>query len=227
MLHERAMRTASCMPMIAESSHGSRWHNHRQQQRNVIIHAAGAVFADVGYDRANMHMVAERAGVAKPTLYAYFRGKSALLEAVIEYWLDAVPPPALEYRQGETLRLQLDQASRELLRQTRHPASLAFDQMLTRSSLVPAIHLERWRQRYSTHLSFLQKAFADRCYANDAVLAASQFVLLTVGDHDLEVSTGSDEHRAVAAVELFVLAGEKWESRRLSGSSPSVRANGG
>ena len=92
---------ASCTPMTAESSHRSRWHSHRQEQRNGIVHAAGNVFAEVGYDRANMRMVAERAEVAKPTLYAYFRGKSALLEAVIEYWLDAVPPPALEYMQGE------------------------------------------------------------------------------------------------------------------------------
>lgn len=189
--------------MTAERSHRSRWYSHRQEQRNEIIHAAGNVFSEVGYDRANMRMVAERAGVAKPTLYAYFRGKSALLEAVIECWLDAVPTPALEYMQEKTLRVQLNHASRELLRQARHPASIAFDQMVARSSLVPTIYLERWHQRYSTHLHFLQIVFANRCYANDTALAASQFVLLIVGHLGLEVSTSSDEHRAVAAVELF------------------------
>lgn len=194
---------ASNTPITAERSHRSRWYSHRQEQRSEIIHAAGNVFAEVGYDRANMRMVAERAEVAKPTLYAYFRGKSALLEAVIEYWLDAVPTPALEYMQEKTLRSQLNQASRELLRQARHPASIAFDQMVARSSLVPTIHLERRRQRYSAHLYFLQRVFANRCYANDTALAASQFVLLIVGHLDLEVSTSSDEHRAVAAVELF------------------------
>lgn len=194
---------ASNTSMTAERSHRSRWYSHRQEQRNEIIHAAGNVFSEVGYDRANMRMVAERAGVAKPTLYAYFRGKSALLEAVIEYWLDAVPTPVLEYTQEKTLRSQLNQASHELLRQARHPASIAFDRMVARSSLVPAIYLERWRQRYRTHLCFLQKVFADRCYANDAVLAASQFALLIVGAPDLEVSAIADEHRAVAAVELF------------------------
>lgn len=194
---------ASNTSMTAERSHRSRWYSHRQEQRNEIIHAAGNVFAEVGYDRANMRMVAERAGVAKPTLYAYFRGKSALLEAVIEYWLDAVPTPVLEYMQEKTLSLQLNQASRELLRQARHPASIAFDRMVARSSLVPKIYLERWHQRYSAHLYFLQRVFADRCYANDTALAASQFVLLIVGHLDLEVSTSSDEHRAVAVVELF------------------------
>lgn len=189
--------------MTAERSHRSRWYSHRQEQRNEIIHAAGNVFAEVGYDRANMRMVAERAGVAKPTLYAYFRGKSALLEAVIEYWLDAIPTPVLEYMQEKTLRSQLNQASRELLRQARHPASIAFDQMVARSSVVPTIYLERWHQRYSTYLSFLQKVFTNRCYANDTALAASQFVLLIVGHLDLEVSATSDEYRAVAVVELF------------------------
>lgn len=194
---------ASNTSMTVERSHRSRWYSHRQEQRNEIIRAAGNVFSEVGYDRANMRMVAERAGVAKPTLYAYFRGKSALLEAVIEYWLDAVPAPAIEYMQEKTLRSQLSQASRELLRQAMHPASLAFDQMVARSSLVPAIHHERWRQRYSMHLYFLQKVFADRCYANDAVLAASQFVRLIVGDLDSKISTASYEHRSVAVVELF------------------------
>lgn len=189
--------------MAAERSHRSRWYSHRQEQRSEIIHAAGKVFAEAGYERANMRMVAERAGMSKATLYAYFRGKSALVEAVIEYWMEAMPAPALEFTLEKTLRLQLNQAARELLRQARHPASLAFDQMVARSSLVPAIHHERWRQRYSTHLYFLQKVFADRCYANDAVLAASQFVLLIVGDPDLAGSTSPDEHRAVAAVELF------------------------
>lgn len=189
--------------MAAERSHRSRWSSHRQEQRSEIVQAAGQVFAEVGYDRANMRMVAERAGVAKPTLYAYFRGKSALLEAVIEYWLGAIPTPVVDYTQENTLRLQLNQASRELLRQAKHPASLAFGQMVARSSLLRPIHLERWRQRYSTHLYHLQKIFANRCYANDAVLAASQFVLLIVGHLDLEVSTSSDEHRAVAAVELL------------------------
>lgn len=194
---------ASNTSMTAERSHRSRWYSHRQEQWNEITHAAGNVFAEVGYDRANMRMVAERAGVAKQTLYAYFRGKSALLEAVIEYWLDAVPAPVLEYMQEKTLRSQLNQASRELLRQARHPASIAFDQMVARSGLVPTIYLERWHQRYSAHLYFLQRVFANRCYANDAALAASQFVLLIVGHLDLEVSTSADEHRAVAAVELF------------------------
>lgn len=194
---------ASSTSMTAERSHRSRWHNHRQDQRNGIVRAAGGVFAEVGYDRANMCMVAESAGVAKPTLYAYFRGKPALLEAVIQYWLDAIPRPALEYMQEKTLRLQLNSASRELLRQARHPASIAFDQAVARSSLMPEIHLERWRQRYGTHLYFLQKVFADRCYANDAALAASQFVLLVVGNASSEAPESSDEHRAVAAVELF------------------------
>lgn len=195
--------SASSAPMAAERSHRSRWYSHRQEQRSEIIHAAGKVFAEAGYERANMRMVAERAGISKATLYAYFRGKSALVEAVIEYWLEAMPAPALEFTLEKTLRLQLNQAARELLRQARHPASLAFHQMVARSSLVPATHLERWRQRYNAHLYFLQQVFTDRCYANDAVLAASQFVLLIVGGPDLEASTSSEEHRVVAAVELF------------------------
>ena len=195
---------ADAVSMTAERSQRSRWSIHREEQRNEIIQAAGQVFAEVGYDCANMRMVAERAGVAKPTLYAYFRGKSSLLEAVIEYWLSAIPTPVIEYMPEKTLRLQLNHASGELLRQARHPASLAFGQMVAHSTLLPPIHLERWRQRYSTHFYHLQKIFANRCYANDTALAASQFVLLIVGDSDSGILANQYEHRAVAAVELFV-----------------------
>lgn len=197
------VKLVSNAPMTNERSHRARWYRHRQQQRSEIIRAAGNVFSECGYDRASMRMVAEMAELAKPNLYAYFRGKSVLLDAVVECWMAALPTPKLDYANGKTLRLHLTKASRELLRQARHPASIAFERMMARSSVVPEIHCERWRQRYSVHLDFLQRVLADRCYANDAALAASQFVLLTVGDATPELPVESDEHRAVAAIELF------------------------
>ncbi len=44
-----------------------------------ILHAATAIFAEVGYDPASIRMVADRAGVSVPGLYYYVRSKEELL----------------------------------------------------------------------------------------------------------------------------------------------------
>ena len=48
------------------------------ERRNVIIQAATEVFAKVGYERASMAMIADRAGSSKTTLYGYFPSKEEL-----------------------------------------------------------------------------------------------------------------------------------------------------
>jgi len=53
---------------------------HRQEQ---ILGAAFKVFAAQGYEAARLDEVAERAGVAKGTIYLYFRDKKQLFRAVV------------------------------------------------------------------------------------------------------------------------------------------------
>ncbi len=52
-------------------------------RREAILDAALSVFAERGYEAARLDDVAERAGVAKGTLYLYFDDKEALFEEVI------------------------------------------------------------------------------------------------------------------------------------------------
>jgi AcrR family transcriptional regulator len=52
-------------------------------RREAILDAALSVFAERGYEAARLDDVAERAGVAKGTLYLYFADKEALFEEVI------------------------------------------------------------------------------------------------------------------------------------------------
>src|SRR5579875_2072003 len=47
----------------------------------VILDAATELFADSGFDRANMDAIAARAGITKPTLYARFGSKEQLFAA--------------------------------------------------------------------------------------------------------------------------------------------------
>jgi AcrR family transcriptional regulator len=58
-----------------------------EAKRNVIIEAALAEFGEAGFDRGSMRGVAERAGIAKGTLYLYFKDKDALFaEALGRGW---------------------------------------------------------------------------------------------------------------------------------------------
>jgi AcrR family transcriptional regulator len=60
-----------------------------EARRRAILKAALTVFAAQGFEAARLDDVAQRAGVAKGTLYLYFRDKEALFEALVR---DAVSP---------------------------------------------------------------------------------------------------------------------------------------
>jgi AcrR family transcriptional regulator len=52
-------------------------------RRDAILDAALTVFAERGFEAARLDDVAARAGVAKGTLYLYFKDKEALFEEVV------------------------------------------------------------------------------------------------------------------------------------------------
>ena len=52
-------------------------------RRQAILDAALTVFAERGYEAARLDDMAARAGVAKGTLYLYFKDKEALFEALV------------------------------------------------------------------------------------------------------------------------------------------------
>ena len=56
----------------------------RAATRQRILDAALALFAEHGYERTSVRMIAEAAGVAQGLLYSYFDGKQALLHAIFE-----------------------------------------------------------------------------------------------------------------------------------------------
>jgi AcrR family transcriptional regulator len=54
----------------------------KEARPDEILDAAMAEFAEHGYDAARLDRVAQRAGIAKGTIYLYFSSKEALFEAV-------------------------------------------------------------------------------------------------------------------------------------------------
>ena len=65
----------------------------RQATRDRFLQAAAHVFAQVGYEEANINIIAEQAGLGKGTIYLYFPSKQdlflALLQAIAQRQLSA------------------------------------------------------------------------------------------------------------------------------------------
>ena len=64
----------------------------RDDQRQRVLYAAAELFAEYGTDDVTMADIAERAGVARASVFNYFGSKHALVEAitqtVLAIWVD-------------------------------------------------------------------------------------------------------------------------------------------
>lgn len=79
----------------------------RRQQRGLlraeeILHTAGALFAEVGYDKTTTNMIAEQAGLSPGSLYQFFANKEAVAQAYVAHAVahlhqvyDAILAPAV------------------------------------------------------------------------------------------------------------------------------------
>src|SRR5262245_428076 len=77
----RARRVAG--PLLAAAAGAERRRPQAEARRQAILDAALTVFAAQGYEAARLDDVAARAGVAKGTLYLYFKDKEALFEELV------------------------------------------------------------------------------------------------------------------------------------------------
>lgn len=55
----------------------------REATRHHIIHMAASEFARLGFDQANINVIAEQAGIGKGTIYLYFENKRELFLAML------------------------------------------------------------------------------------------------------------------------------------------------
>ncbi len=95
--------------------------NERQKEarRNTIISAADALFQKSGGRLSSIQAVAKHAGVAKGTMYLYFRNKDELYMAVLEHrarmWLDAIIQAIESLRSPLTIADAVDAISGHVL----------------------------------------------------------------------------------------------------------------
>jgi AcrR family transcriptional regulator len=87
----------------------------RDQRRDRILQAARAVFFEEGFSAATMSMIAARLGGSKATLYAYFRNKEDLFEAIVCDQCSVLEETMLLEQDGADIRTTLTALGREML----------------------------------------------------------------------------------------------------------------
>lgn len=89
------------------------FHNLPQDKQKRIISEAIREFADNGYRRASLNTMVKRLGIAKGSLYQYFRNKEALFLHVFDRFTDQVKETltqSVSLANGEDFLVQLRQA---------------------------------------------------------------------------------------------------------------------
>lgn len=157
-----------------------------------------------------MGLIAEASGVTKPTVYAHFRSKQRLLDALMQRWLTAVLRAAtVRDEQGADLPAVLDKMGASIGRIVRSDAYRALGHALHAPGLLTGAPLERWNQRFSAQREMLAGAFA-AAGAADAVERAEMFLILlerSAAEQDSAWNEGS-------VVRLFTQASAPSDARR-------------
>jgi AcrR family transcriptional regulator len=80
------------------------------KHREDILAAARLVFRERGYEKARMEDVARLAGVAKGTVYLYFKSKLAILEALVDSYYVMMLEAIISHLDNPDSRLALKKA---------------------------------------------------------------------------------------------------------------------
>ena len=184
-----------------------------------LVEIAAQMFMERGFEATTIDAVADAASVGKATLYARYRDKAALFEAVFQRQIDRWVVPLCEAASWPTtIRVEdaLLAVSRRLIEVALAPEAIMVHRILMAEAnrfpeLAKVAHELGW-QRSNAILATMLKHFADagQITVPDAELAAEQFLSLVVGRQTrmalLGIATdpAQIERRTHAAVRLFL-----------------------
>jgi AcrR family transcriptional regulator len=188
-----------------------------------LLDVATTLFMARGFDGTSIDAVAEAAGVSKPTVYARYRDKRDLFEAVlrdrIREWLAPISAAAEAQATAsnpENIETTLHELGRHMLSQASMPECATLKRILAAQAvqfpeLAKLAYEDGW-QRGVRGVAILLQQFAARgeIKVDDSELAAEMFLNLLLGHsarlaiHGMSTDPEFLERRSWAAVELFL-----------------------
>jgi TetR/AcrR family transcriptional regulator, mexJK operon transcriptional repressor len=178
----------------------------------LIICAAREAFLEKGYDGVSMDEVANRAGVAKQTVYARYASKDALFLAVAES-LQGKMLSAICAAGSLPIRDRLQQIARELLDVVLDPSILSLSRIALGASyrfptLGHSIYGARIKEMYATLADIIEEAAKDGSLTvDDPNVAAAQFLALVRGELHLHCLYDPSFRPARANIDRQIKAG--------------------
>lgn len=172
----------------------------------VILSAATQLFAKKGFEQPTMDEVAAAAGVQKATLYAYFDGKSVLVDAVISNLLLELPV-LRPTDNAAPLREQLVDVGLQLQKLAAHSATVSLAHGFAARRL-SAEQLTVWQKRHEEFEHFLAGLLKHHCGCEQPKRVAQLFLFLVAGDlrQESEAEHIVDTPRIQSAVDLILRA---------------------
>lgn len=157
--------------------------------RSQILEAAKILFQSLGFDRVTISMLAKRAEVAMPTIYAIFKSKRGILQALID---DALPSEQfislVEQSMHATSPKKRLSITAKLARQIYDAERELMDVLRGASVLAPEfrdLELEREKRRYERQGEYVKKLMDEKAIAEELSLAEARDILWALTGRDL------------------------------------------
>jgi TetR/AcrR family transcriptional regulator, mexJK operon transcriptional repressor len=178
----------------------------------LIIAAARQAFLEKGYDGVSMDEVANRAGVAKQTVYARYASKDALFLAVVES-VQGRMLSAVSAAGPHAIRDRLHRIARELLDVVLDSSSLSLSRIALGASyrfptLGHSIYGARIKELHAVLADIVEQAAKEGCLlVDDPTVAAEQFLALIRGELHLHCLYDPSFRPSSAKIERQINAG--------------------
>lgn len=182
------------------------------QTRSQILKAAKKLFQNKGFDRVTIGMLAKAAEVSMPTIYAVFKSKRGVLQALID---EALPPEQFAELVDGSMN---EQSPRKRLNITAKLSRQIYDaerglmDILRGASVVAPefkeLEQKREQRRYERQGEYVKKLMKDRALVKGLTIQKARDILWTL--------TGRDMYRMLVIERAWSSAAyEKWLGKAL------------
>jgi AcrR family transcriptional regulator len=182
----------------------------RDQRRDRILDVAREVFFEEGFSAATMSMIAARLGGSKATLYAYFKNKDDLFDAIITDQCSVLERMLMLEEEGADFRDTLMSLGRELVTAMSSDQAVRTMQLIieeSRRNPELALRFDQAGPQVGTErlAAFLAKAHArGEINAPDPVHAAGTLAILLKGELFIRRILSLEPEPGPAAIERQV-----------------------
>jgi AcrR family transcriptional regulator len=159
------------------------------QTRSQILKAAKKLFQTEGFDRVTISKLAKAAAVSMPTIYAIFKSKRGVLQAMID---EALPPAQFaelvdSSMQETSLKKRLS-ITAKLARQIYDAEKELMDILRGASVVAPEfkeLEQEREKRRYERQGEYVKKMMQEKLLAKGLTLQKARDILWTLTGRDM------------------------------------------